>query len=101
MWIRLIAVACLLAPAAAQPSFDAAGSWSGYAQLPGQTVGVVVALADDGGAWTGTVDAPSVGMVGVPLGLVMVDGDSLQLALPGGVPSMSSEALAPTWQPMS
>ena len=87
--LLLLAALVLLAEAAsAQPAFGAGGTWEGLAEMPGQTLGVTVTLAQEGGAWSGLVDVPDAGIRGMAFSRVEVRGDSLWLDFPGGFASL-------------
>ncbi len=59
--------------AAATPAV--AGQWQGKIILPGAALEIIVALAEQDGAWAGTIDVPAQGAAGIPLHDITVDGD--------------------------
>ncbi len=67
-------------PAQAPP---VAGHWEGAIELPGMELKVLVDLAKDGDAWTGTIDIPAQGVKSRSLSDVKIDGAALSFALPG------------------
>ena len=73
--VALVSVLATVMPLAAQ-AVDAAGHWEGSIETPGQALVVMVDLAEDDGAWTGTIDIPAQGANGLPLSDVSVDTDS-------------------------
>src|SRR5215471_3766087 len=46
------------------------GRWQGQIDIPGRALQVVVDLATDGGAWTGSIIIPGLGIKGAPLSKV-------------------------------
>ncbi|HUP01371.1 MAG TPA: alpha/beta fold hydrolase [Gemmatimonadota bacterium] len=59
-----------------------AGRWSGAIQGHDPPLALSVVLADSGGAWTGTLDLSSAGVLGVGLRNVTVDGPRVGFELP-------------------
>ena len=75
------ALAGATAARAEAPALAGAGHWEGAITLPGQELGIKVDLAENGGAWTGTIDIPMQGATGLPLVNVRAAGDSLVFAI--------------------
>ena len=65
----------LAATLPAQPA-NPAGHWEGSIEAPGQPLVVMVDLAEDDGAWSGTIDIPAQGGDDLPLSGVSVDGET-------------------------
>ena len=81
--------ALLLTPALAQAAGgDAAGTWVGAIEIPGAPLGVQVTLAE-GEPWTGTIDIPAQGAVGIPLEPVSVDAAGVTFVI-AGVPGQAT-----------
>ena len=81
--------ALLLTPALAQAAGgDAAGTWVGAIGIPGAPLGVQVTLAE-GEPWTGTIDIPAQGAVGIPLEPVSVDAAGVTFVI-AGVPGQAT-----------
>jgi hypothetical protein len=69
---RPLAMLLLFVPvfASAQP---AEGRWEGVIHIPGRELSVVVDLAKAGGAWSGSLIVPTLGIKGAPLANIVVD----------------------------
>lgn len=71
-------------PAAAPAPAEApgvAGKWQGKITLPGTALEIIVNLAGQDGAWTGTIDVPAQGAAGIPLHDITVDGDTVHFEM--------------------
>lgn len=66
---------------AGQPAAGLEGAWHGDIDVPGQPVGVVFHLEQDGDAWTATLDVPAQGAAGIPVSDVRTTADSLHLGV--------------------
>jgi hypothetical protein len=66
------------------------GRWEGVAELPGQSVPVVVDLAPRGGAWVGAATLPGRGVSGAPLTALQVQGPTLRATI-AGPPGMTED----------
>ena len=81
----LLAVAAAVAPPAVVTP-DAAGRWQGTIHVPGAEVEAVVDLArNDGGAWMGSMVAPSLALPGTPLSAMSVEGANVKFTLKGAL----------------
>jgi len=67
----------------AQPSAPASGHWEGTIQVPGQSLAVVVDLAEQNGSWAGTIAIPAQGIKGFALSPLTVDGTSVTFGMKG------------------
>lgn len=67
---------------AAEPAL--AGQWQGKIALPGAGLEIIVALAEQDGAWSGTIDVPAQGAAGIPLHDITVDGDAVRFEMLSG-----------------
>lgn len=74
----------LAATLPAQPA-NPAGHWEGSIEAPGQPLVVQIDLEEADGAWSGTIDIPAQGAVGLALKDVSVDGETIRFAI-NGVP---------------
>ncbi|MGZ5019868.1 MAG: hypothetical protein ACXWAV_05535 [Chthoniobacterales bacterium] len=63
----------------------AAGRWEGSAQIPGREMKLIVDLARDGGAWSGSIIIPGFGLKGAPLKDVTLNGSDLSFAIGGAL----------------
>lgn len=68
---------------AAQSSAPASGHWEGTIQVPGQSLAVVVDLAEQNGSWAGTIAIPAQGIKGFALSPLTVDGTSVTFGMKG------------------
>jgi hypothetical protein len=80
------------------------GDWVGTLTVGGTDLRVVFRLQTDAeGRLTGTMDSPDQGATGIPIGRVLVDADTLRLAVPSiagryaGVLGDSAQALEGQW----
>lgn len=62
-----------------------AGRWQGQIALPGAGLEIVVALAEQDGAWSGTIDVPAQGAAGIPLHDISVAGDAVRFEMLAGL----------------
>ena len=71
-----------LYPAATLAQDDPAGRWQGALEAPGMTIEVVIELAlGDDGVWSGTIDVPAQGLLGLALENIKVDGAAVSFAI--------------------
>ena len=68
---------------AAQSSAPASGHWEGTIQVPGQSLAVVVDLAEQNGSWVGTIAIPAQNIKGFALSPLTVDGTSVTFGMKG------------------
>jgi uncharacterized protein len=71
-------------PTAEPASADApalAGQWQGKIALPGAGLEIIVALAEQDGAWSGAIDVPAQGAAGIPLHDITVEGDAVRFEM--------------------
>lgn len=61
-----------------------AGQWQGKIVLPGAGLEIIVALAEQDGAWSGTIDVPAQGAAGIPLHDITVDGGAVRFEMLSG-----------------
>lgn len=91
--LAILFLLILLAPGlirAAEP-VQATGHWEGEIELPGGAgkLQVMIDLARDGDAWTGTIDIPMQNAKGMPLEEISVEGEKVRFKIKGvpGVPT--------------
>ncbi len=75
------------APAVEPVSADAlalAGAWQGRIDVAGVALEIKVALAEQGGAWTGTIDVPAQGATGIELHDIRVSPDAVYFEMLSG-----------------
>src|SRR5215831_15117972 len=65
--VRLIAVLIVAAVLPCRAEDAISGRWEGDARIPGDGLTVVVDLAQDNGAWVGSIIIPGLGVKGTPL----------------------------------
>jgi hypothetical protein len=61
-----------------------AGRWQGKIVLPGARLEILVALAQQDGAWSGTIDVPAQGAAGIPLHDITIAGDAVTFEMLSG-----------------
>jgi hypothetical protein len=61
-----------------------AGQWQGKIALPGAGLEIIVALAEEDGVWSGTIDVPAQGAAGIPLHDITVASDALRFEMLSG-----------------
>lgn len=61
-----------------------AGTWQGKIALPGAGLEILVALAEQDGVWSGTIDVPAQGAAGIPLHDISVAGDAVKFQMLSG-----------------
>ena len=66
---------------AAQTPEDVAGTWAGAIEIPGSPLEVMVTLAAEGEALTGTIDIPAQGAADLPLEDVTLEDDTLSFMI--------------------
>ena len=100
-WVKLLTGAAMTisAPAVAQ---EAAGDWVGTLQVTESVkLPLVVHIKqDDGGAFSGTMDSPTQGAIGMPLAEIAISAGQLTFKLPalGGAYQGRWDAATKAWQ---
>ena len=78
----------------AQVEAPAAGTWTGTIAAPGTPLGITVTLQRGaGGVWTGTMDIPAQSARGLPLGDIVVEGQSVSFRLLAGAGNPAVKAV--------
>ena len=82
--VRLIAivVVAVVFPCEAQ---DLTGRWEGNARIPDDELTVVVDLAQQNGAWVGSIIIPGLGLKGMPLTDIKVEPPDINFAVKGAL----------------
>ena len=65
--VRLITILIVAAALPCRAEDVISGRWEGTAQIPDDELTVLVDLAQDNGAWVGSIIIPGLGLKGVPL----------------------------------
>ncbi len=60
------------------------GQWQGKIALPGAGLEIIVALVEQDGVWSGTIDVPAQGAAGIPLHDITVEGDAVRFEMLSG-----------------
>lgn len=83
--VRLIAIVIAVAalPCAAQDLIS--GRWEGTARIPNDELTVVVDLAQDNGAWVGSIIIPGLGVKGIPLTDIKVESPDVKFGVKGSL----------------
>ncbi len=61
-----------------------AGPWQGKITIAGTALEIIVALAEQDGVWSGTIDVPAQGAAGIPLHDITVDSDAVRFEMLSG-----------------
>ena len=69
--------------AAPQGPADLAGHWEGAIELPGLALTIKIDLAEQGGAWSGTIDIPMQSAKGLALSEIVVSDAAIGFAIAG------------------
>jgi hypothetical protein len=81
--VRLIAVLIVAAALPCRAENAISGRWEGDARIPGDELTVVVDLAQDNGAWVGSIIIPGLGVKGTPLTDIKVEAPDVSFAVKG------------------
>ena len=81
--VRLIAILIVAAALPCRAEDAISGRWEGTARLPDDQLTVVVDLAQESGAWVGSIIIPGLGLKGVPLTDVKVQPPEVNFAVKG------------------
>jgi len=83
--VRLILILIVAAALPCRAEDVISGRWEGTAQIPGNELTVVVDLAQENGAWVGSIIIPGLGLKGVPLTDIKVQPSDLSFAMKGAL----------------
>jgi hypothetical protein len=81
--VRLIAILIVAAALPCRAEDAISGRWEGTARVPDDELTVVVDLAQENGAWVGSIIIPGLGLKGVPLTDVKVQPPEVNFAVKG------------------
>jgi hypothetical protein len=81
--VRLIAILIVAAALPCRAEDAISGRWEGTARVPDDELTVVVDLAQEKGAWVGSIIIPGLGLKGVPLTEVKVQPPEVNFAVKG------------------
>jgi len=81
--VRLIAVLIVAAALPCRAEDAMSGRWEGTARIPGDELPVIVDLAQQNGAWVGSIIIPGLGVKGTPLTDIKVEAPDVSFAVKG------------------
>ena len=81
--VRLIAILIVAAALPCRAEDALSGRWEGAARIPDDELTVVVDLAQENGAWVGSIIIPGLGMKGTPLTDIKVESPDVNFAVKG------------------
>ncbi len=83
--VRLMMILIVAAALPCRGEDVVSGRWEGTAQIPGNELTVVVDLAQENGAWVGSIIIPGLGLKGVPLTDIKVQPPDVNFAVKGAL----------------
>jgi len=83
--VRLILILIVAAALPCRAEDVVSGRWEGSAQIPDNELTVVVDLAQENGAWVGSIIIPGLGLKGVPLTDIKVQPPDVNFAVKGAL----------------
>jgi hypothetical protein len=83
--VRLIAILIVAAALPCRAEDAITGRWEGTARIPDDELTVVVDLANENGAWVGSIIIPGLGLKGVPLNDIKVQPLDVEFAVKGAL----------------
>ena len=81
--VRLIAILIVAAALPSRAEDAISGRWEGAARIPDDELNVIVDLAQQNGAWVGSIIIPGLGVKGTPLTDVKVQPPNVDFAVKG------------------
>ena len=81
--VRLVGMLIFAAALSCSAKEVISGQWEGTAQIPDDELTVVVDLAQENGAWVGSIIIPGLGLKGVPLTNIKVQPPDVNFAVKG------------------
>jgi hypothetical protein len=82
-FVRLIAIMIVAAALPCRAEDVISGRWEGAARIPDEELSVIVDLAQQNGAWVGSIIIPGLGVKGTPLADIKVQAPDVNLAVKG------------------
>jgi hypothetical protein len=83
--VRLIAILILAAALTCRAEDTISGRWEGAARIPNDELNVIVDLAQQNGAWVGSIIVPGLGLKGAPLTDIKVQSPDVNFAVKGAL----------------
>jgi hypothetical protein len=81
--VRLIAVVIVAAASPCRAEDVISGRWEGTVRIPDDELNVIVDLAEQNGAWVGSIIIPGLGVKGTPLADIQVESPDVKFAVKG------------------
>jgi hypothetical protein len=81
--VRLVAILIIAAALPCRAEDAISGRWEGSARIPDDELGVIVDLAQQDGAWVGSIIIPGLGVKGTPLTDINVQSPDVKFAVKG------------------
>jgi hypothetical protein len=81
--VRLVAILIVAAALPCRAEDAISGRWEGSARIPDDELGVIVDLAQQDGAWVGSIIIPGLGVKGTPLTDINVQAPDVKFAVKG------------------
>ena len=81
--VRLITILIVVAALPCRAEDPISGRWEGTARIPDDELNVIVDLAQQNGAWVGSIIIPGLGVKGMPLTDIKVQSPDVQFAVKG------------------
>lgn len=83
--LRLVAIVLFTAALPCRAQDAISGRWEGTAQIPDDELSVIVDLAQENGAWAGSIIIPGLGIKGAPLTDINVKPPDISFAVKGAL----------------
>ena len=81
--VRLIMVLIVAAALPCRAEDAISGRWEGTARIPDDELNIIVDLAQENGAWVGSIIIPGLGVKGAPLTEIKVQSPDVNFAVKG------------------
>ena len=81
--VRLITILIVVAALPCRAEDAISGRWEGTARIPDDELNIIVDLAQQNGAWVGSIIIPGLGMKGTPLTDIKVQSPDVKFAVKG------------------
>jgi hypothetical protein len=83
--LRFVLILVLVSAAICRGENVVSGRWEGTARIPGSELNVIVDLAEENGAWAGSIIIPGLGVKGAPLTDIAVRPPDVSFAVKGAL----------------